>query len=262
MFLYLSKILPLLVYPLGLACTLVLLAFVIRRDRWQKGVLALAFLLLFLAGNRWVALGLAKSLEWRYFPPQGPLQADVIVILAGETRAAEFPRPMPEVGESGDRLIYAARLYQQGAAPLILHSGGSIDWVDTGDNPGQDVPTLLEIMGVPREAILLETDSRNTYESAVACRKIFEERGFRRVILVTSASHMPRSVGVFERQGIQVIPAPTDYTVTQGDGNQTQPESLATLLISILPSSENLEITTRTLKEYIGLFVYKLQGWL
>jgi uncharacterized SAM-binding protein YcdF (DUF218 family) len=224
--------------------------------------LALAFLLLFLAGNRWVAMSLAKSLEWRYFPPQGLPQADLIIILAGETRAAEFPRPMPEVGEAGDRLIYAAHLYQQGAAPLILHSGGSIDWLATGDNPGQDAPFLLEIMGVPRQAVLLETDSRNTYESAVACRKILEERGFRRVILVTSASHMPRSVGVFERQGIEVIPAPTDYTVTQMGEGPSKQMGATTLLISMLPSSESLEVTTRMLKEYIGLFVYKLQGWL
>jgi uncharacterized SAM-binding protein YcdF (DUF218 family) len=261
MFLYLSKILPLLVYPLGLACILLLLAFVFR-GRWQKGVITLAFLLLFLAGNRWVAGGLARSLEWRYFPPQGSLHADVIVVLAGETRAEEFPRSMPEVGESGDRLLYAAHLYHQGAAPLILHSGGFIDWLETGDNPGQDAPLLLGMMGVPREVVLLETDSRNTYESAVACRKILEERGLRRVILVTSASHMPRAVGVFKRQGIDVIPAPTDYTVTQADRDFSQQDGAVSLLISILPSSENLGVTTRMLKEYIGIFVYKLQGWL
>lgn len=262
MFRYLSKILPLLVYPLGLACVLILLAFVIQRSRWQKGFLVLAFLLLFLGGNHWVTLWLARSLEWRYFPPQGPLQADVIVILASGTRVAEFPRAIPEVGEVGDRLIYAAHLYQQGAAPLILHCGKANNLQNTGDSTGGGIFTLLGIMGVPREAVLLETTSENTHENAVVCGKILGERDLRRVILVTSAAHMPRAVGVFEHQGINVIPAPTGYTADQGDMVIHMPKDVYNFLTVLLPNADNLKTTTRMLKEYIGLFIYKLQGWL
>jgi len=262
MFRSLSKILPLLVYPLGLACILVLLAIFLSRSRWQKGVLALAFLPLFLGGNRWVTMQLARSLEWRYFPPQEPQQADVIVILASGTNEVEFPRSIPEVGEVGDRLIYAAYLYQQGVAPLILHSGESDDLLESGNNNGGKIPFLLGIMGVPREAVLLETESRSTYENAVACRDILKERGFRRVVLVTSAAHMPRSVGVFKRLGIEVIPAPTGYTATQGDVGISMPKDLYHLLISILPDADNLKTTTRMLKEYVGIFIYKLRGWM
>jgi uncharacterized SAM-binding protein YcdF (DUF218 family) len=258
MFRNLSKILPLLVYPLGLACLLIVLAFVIQLSRWQRGVLALAFLALFLGGNRWITQWLAKSLEWRYFPPRGTVNADVIIVLASGTHAAEFPRSIPEVGEVGDRLIYAAYLYQQGAAPLILHSGEAIDSTDV---PGGDIPFLLGLMGVPREAVLLETDSHDTYENAVACRKILKERGFQRVILVTSAAHMPRAVGVFKRLGIEVIPAPTGYTATQWDVGINFHKAPATLLESLLPSADNLKTTTRMLKEYLGIFTYKLRGW-
>jgi uncharacterized SAM-binding protein YcdF (DUF218 family) len=73
---------------------------------------------------------------------------------------------------------------------------------------------------------------------------------------------MPRSVGVFQRQGIDVIPAPTDYSVTQADWEQFRQAGLGSQLIFLIPSADNLEITTRILKEYIGLFVYKLRGWL
>jgi uncharacterized SAM-binding protein YcdF (DUF218 family) len=117
-------------------------------------------------------------------------------------------------------------------------------------------------MGVPPEAVLLETDSGNTYENAVACRKILKEKGFRRVILVTSAAHMPRSVGVFKRLGIEVIPAPTGYTATQGDVGISIPKNPYNFLISLLPDADNLKTTTRMLKEYVGIFIYKLRGWL
>jgi len=262
MFLYFSKLLPQLIYPVGLACLLILLSLLIRHTGWRKGLLVLAFLVLFLGGNRWVVLGLAQSLEWRYLPPGEVVKADAIVILAGDLRMADYPRSMSEIGEAGDRLIYAAQLYSQGAAPVVLYSGGNIDWLSATPGTRQDIASLLELMGVPAAAQLYETKSRNTYESAVACRQLFQEKGFRQIILVTSAAHMPRSVGVFERQGMEVIPAPTDYSVTQADWAQFKSAGLGTHLIFLFPSADNLEITTRTLKEYIGIFVYKLRGWL
>lgn len=262
MFLYLSKFLPLLVYPLGLTCVLILLALLIRSAKWQKGVLILAFLALFLGGNGWVARALAKPLEWRYLPPAATPHAEVIVILAGDERSAHFPRSTPEFGEAGDREIYAAHLYHQGAAPYILFSGGTIDWLSSEDAPWQTAEYLLKLAGVPSSALWFEKDSRNTYESAVACKKILEEKGIHRIILVTSAVHMPRSVSLFLHQGLEVIPAPTDYYVTQGDLPSLRQGGIPSLLISLLPSSDNLEITSRTLKEYIGIFIYKLLGWL
>src|SRR5574341_1637711 len=262
MFLYLSKFLPLMVYPLGLACTLILLALFIRNLRWQKIILGGAFLALYLGGNGWVANGLARSLEWLYVPPAETPHAQAIVILAGDERAAHYPRQTPEIGEAGDREIYAARLYRQGAAPLILFSGGSIEWLSADTSPGQTAAYMLEMLGVPSSAIQFETGSQNTYESAVACKKMLAAEGIQRIILVTSAVHMPRSMGLFLRQGFEVIPAPTDYTVTQADWEGAKKADLPAKLIGLLPSANNLNITTRTLKEYIGLFIYKLQGWL
>ena len=136
MFLYLSKLLPLLVYPLGLACILILLALFIRNLKWQKVLLGGAFLVLYLGGNGWVASGLARSLEWRYVPPAETPHAQTIVILAGDERAAHYPRQTPEIGEAGDREIYASHLYHEGAAPFILFSGGAIEWLSADTSPG------------------------------------------------------------------------------------------------------------------------------
>ena len=262
MFIYLSKILPPLLYPLGLACILIVAALIIRNPRWRTGVMLLALGLLLLASNRWVALGLARSLEWRYLP-QGELpNADVIVVLGGGTHSALYPRQTVEVGNAGDRLIYAALLYREGKADHLVLTGGRLDWVSAGDSPAEDMAVLLEMLGVPRQAMWLEADSRNTYENALNTRKILEGKGIKRIILVTSAAHMPRSVALFEKQGLEVIPAPTDFTITQEGWDDLKTNGLAGHILSLLPGAENLALTTQMLKEYFGIWIYRLNGWL
>ncbi len=262
MFLYLSKILPPLVYPLGLACLLVLLALLLRRQRFQRLVLLLALALLMIASNRWVALGLARSLEWRYLPNGELPQAEAIIVLGGGTLSSQYPRPIVEVDQAGDRLIYAAQLYHQGKAERLLLSGGRVDWISAGNPPAEDMAALLELLGVPRQAMWLESESRNTYENAANARALLQPLSIRRVILVTSAAHMPRALALFEKQGFQVIPAPTDFTVTFAGWQKLQGGGLATQLLAFLPSAENLALTTRMLKEYLGMLVYRLNGWI
>jgi uncharacterized SAM-binding protein YcdF (DUF218 family) len=262
MFLYLSKILPPFIYPLGLVCLLILLAIVIRRTKWQVPVLVAALALLFLGSNRLVALGLASSLEWRYLPQQPLPKADVIVVLGGGTQSQQYPRQTVEVDGAGDRVIYVASLYHQGVADHLLLSGGQIDWLSTGDASAEDMATLLALMGVPRQAMWLETTSRNTYENAVNSRAMLGPMGIRRILLVTSASHMPRSVALFEKQGFEVIPAPTDFTATRAEWDRLKSGGVGTWLLATLPSVENLSLSTRMLKEYIGMLVYRLNGWM
>lgn len=262
MFVYLSKLIPPFVYPLGLACLLIALALLARKARWKTTMLILALSLLMIGGNRWVALGLARSLEWRYLPKGEIPEAEVIVVLGGGTLSGQYPRPMVEVGNAGDRLIYAVALYRQGKAGHLLLSGGRIDWISTGDAPAEDMAELLDFLGVPLDAITLENESLNTYENALNTRKILERKGIERIILVTSAAHMPRSVGLFEKQGFEVIPAPTDFTVTEQGWENLKRGGLATQLLALLPSAGNLALTTQMLKEYLGIIIYQFNGWL
>ncbi len=260
MSIFLSKLLPLLVYPLGLTCILIVLALILhRRPRWQRKILILALLVLLIAGNRWVAMGLTRSLEWRFLPPDQMPNSDVIVVLGGGTNPAQYPRPTVEVNGAGDRIIYAATLYHQGTAERLLLSGGRIDWSKSYTTPAEEMATILEMLGVPREAMWLETESRNTYENAVNCRKILEEHEINRIILVTSALHMPRSVQLFEQQGFEVISAPTDFKVTQANWQSLKEASLVVHLIYFLPSVENISSVSSTMKEYIGISVYWLR---
>jgi len=81
------------------------------------------------------------------------------------------------------------------------------------------------------------------------------------VLLVTSALHMPRSLLIFKRQGIAAIPASTDFLVTTEDMKQQQSTPQATIL-NLLPDADQLQQFTRALKEYVGIVVYRLRGWL
>jgi uncharacterized SAM-binding protein YcdF (DUF218 family) len=263
MFLYLSKLLPLFFYPLGLASVSLIVALVTlwKRPRMAAMTISLALSLLLFSSNGWVSQWLVKSLEWQNLPLAEMPTAEAIVVLGGATRSAFPPRPTVDLSERGDRIIYAAQLYRQQKAPLIILSGGRIDWRGSGESESADMATVLTSIGIPPEALVEEPDSLNTYQNAVNVRKILQARGIKKVLLVTSAMHMPRSLKIFQRQGINVIPAPTDFLVSQGEQQELASTPKAAIL-NLLPETENLNQFTSALKEYVGSFVYYLRGWL
>lgn len=261
-FVFLSKFLPLFIFPLGLACMLLIIALL-----WSKAwrvMIVLALIALWLGSSRYVAYSLVRSLETRYSPLSGAPAADAIVVLGGGTRSGDAPRPMTEVNEAGDRLLYAARLYRDGAADVVLVTGGSIEWLQPeGIAPeANDMAELMQWLGVPAEALWLEFASRNTYENALYSRRLLAEAGRDEILLVTSALHMPRSVPLFKAQGLRTTPAPTDFLVSDAEWRNLWHGDPAALAINLLPNVEYLTYTTRCLKEYIGIAVYELRGWL
>lgn len=262
-FFFLSKFLPLFVYPLGLACLLLALIVLVRRRRWQLAFTIVAFALLWLGGNRIISMAAVRSLEWRHLPPAGLPHAPVIVVLGGGSRSADYPRPTAEVNEAGDRLLYAAWLYRQGAAPRILLSGSHAPLLGSEVVPeAETMAQVLDMIGVPREALWLEDRSRNTYENADETRALLAEEGIDEIILVTSALHMPRSVRLFEHQGLRVIPAPTDFQVTEADWAHFTRPDLGIQALNLWPSADNLMGTSWAIKEYIGMLIYSLRGWM
>ena len=261
MFVLLSKLLPILVYPASLAGILLLLALRARSSRWRLRFLAGAVGVVWILGNGWVAGGLLRSLEWRYLPQENYPQVDAIVILGGGTAPANFPRTTVEVDGAGDRVIYGAALYRQGLAPTVILTGGNLPWTDSADTPAGEMQGLLLGMGVPAEAMILETGSDNTYENAVNTWALAEPLGIRSILLVTSARHMPRSVPLFETVGFTVIPAPTDFTATARAGTRPLSETWPDLLLGLFPDAGAMMATTSVMKEYIGMGVYWLRGW-
>lgn len=262
MFVVLSKVLPLFVYPPG--CVLLVLATAVYLKKHRTPLLILAGLLLWLPSTQWVSLALVHSLEKQHPPLTAPLpQVDAIVVLGGSTLPAHAPRTLPGLNETGERLAYAAWLYEQDVSDRLLLTGGGIEWLNGGLPivEAQDMAVYLQLLGVPEEALWLETESRNTYENGLFSQKILAEQGIDTIVLVTSAFHMPRSVRIFEKQGFTVIPAPTDFNVTFLPTSGDYQRPLADYLFGLMPTARNLDKTNIALKEYLGLFVYWLRGW-
>lgn len=258
MFIFLSKLLAPLVYPLGVAATLwvVGIALHIRGKAWlgQRCVLAGVVVALCFS-NPLVGEALLGSLENDYAP--APVDSypvvDAIVVLGGMTAAPRPPRLHVEVGDAFDRLLHGLRLLRAGRAQALVLTGGVISYL-AGSNmsEAERMAALATEYGVSADQMLLETRSRNTHENALFVAQRLRERGWQRVLLVTSASHMRRGVGVFERQGIDVIAAPTDFVVVDRPFSPMR----------LMPDVDALQASSRAFKEYVGIFVYWLRDYL
>jgi uncharacterized SAM-binding protein YcdF (DUF218 family) len=261
MFLFISKLLPLFFYPLGASCILLIVSLVLWwiKSKWTPAAIGTALLILFVSGNPWFSNWLAQSLEWRYLPTELPT-ADAIVILGGGIRSQAYPRPDVDFSDAGDRVWYGATLYKQKKAPKIIVSGGSISWKGGGNPESEDLTKLLVTMGVPQTDIIQEGASLNTRDNAVYVQKILKAQNFQTILLVTSAMHMPRSMAIFKRLGIKAIAAPTDYHISQLELAEPTRQTESKIL-SFFPNEERFWLTTQAIREYIGLWVYNVKGW-
>ena len=257
MMILLSKLLPIFFYPVGLAIEFAIAAMVMHHRKKPRGAricITLSLLTLLLFSNQFMSDALVRSLENKYSPisPTAPIAA-AIVILGGGMRSNILPRLHVEFSEQGDRLIEGWRLYRAQAAPLIIPTGGGIDFIQKGKREGDEIRDILIELGVPNEAIIPENESRNTHENALFVRKLMDEKGIgKEILLVTSALHMPRSVAIFQKEGFNVIPAPADYIADLSERSW----------YALLPNVENLDHSTQAIREWKGIVVYKMLGWI
>ena len=248
----LTKLLSLLVYPLSQALLLGAVALLCRRwRRFSGAVLTLALAWLYACSTALVADALLAPLEDAY-PPRALSvvpAADAIVVLGGATRGDTHLSSMADLNAQADRLTHAVALYRADKAPLVLLSGGAA----AGNRAeAQQMADYLALMGVPRQAMLLEQQSRDTRQNARFSAPVLASAGATRILLVTSAFHLRRAIALFEREGLEVIPAPTDFQRLV-----TEPH-----LPRWLPTVDDLARSTYAIREYAGYFYYRYRNWL
>lgn len=257
-FVTLSKILPLFVYPFNIALWLIFAALFLlwrRRNRGAVVCIALASTILMVAGNPQIARFLYASHERTFLPvpvEESPT-ADAIVVLGGALNHPLPPRLSADLNSASDRLLHATRLYRAGKAPRVIITGGNVFPQPDIEAESFYMQELLEEWGVPRSAILTEGQSRNTYENAVNIRSMLSDQNISKVLLATSAFHMPRAHAVFASAGIHVIPSPTDYRVV--DANEP-------LALTFIPDIGALSAINVYIREHLGMFVYRYKGWI
>jgi uncharacterized SAM-binding protein YcdF (DUF218 family) len=255
--LLLSKLIPIVAYPLGGAIALGAIALVLSFTRFQRfgrallaGVLIGLWIMATPAFANWMSMRLESQ-----FPPvrvEALPNGDAVIVLGGFLRQPAPPRVTPDLTDAGDRALQALRIFRAGTARHIVISGGNLPWQAGLVAEAELIADLLVELGVPRSALTLDSRSRNTHENALNTAVIFKENGWGRGILVTSATHMPRAVESFRKAGVEVIPAPTDVLAIY-------PREYG--LFDFLPDAGALVKTTSAIKEMIGHKIYIYQGW-
>jgi uncharacterized SAM-binding protein YcdF (DUF218 family) len=206
--------------PFVLADVVILAALVgiwrCQGSRRRLAVLSAAFAVLLVMSLPLTGRLAVGSLEWQYPPLEGrPADATAIVVLSGSLRPTgkDGSRFQPGV-DTLYRCLLAAELYRESPC-LVLASGGRVHPEDPGPPVASAMADFLLTQGVRHEDILLEKVSRTTYENAVESSKLLGEKGIRRVVLVTDAVHLPRAVGCFRKQGMDVVPCGCRYRTLQ-----------------------------------------------
>lgn len=255
MFFYLSKIFWTFAQPVnltGLLMGLALLAFVLRRHRTGIAALSAGFLVLGL--STWTSLGalMLHPLEDRFARPvPAPAQVAGIVVLGGGFEGSvNLARGGYELNASGDRFVEAAILARRYPDARVVVTGGSGSLTLEGEADGDTAPRLLTALGVEPERLVLENRSRNTYENALFTKEMVEPQPGETWLLVTSAFHMPRSMGLFRKSGFEVVAWPADYRTAGNEYPGLTQDNF----------SDSLQNTTMAIREWIGLAAYRLTG--
>jgi uncharacterized SAM-binding protein YcdF (DUF218 family) len=217
--------------------------------------------------GRWVALGAAfgllalsisplprillRPLEDR-FPQQRDIagKVDGIIVLGG---SIGLVRGDVRFTSSASRMTKAMELARRHPEARIVFTGGGANLVSQVTVTEADAAKSYFLgQGLAPERLLLEDKSRNTHENATMTAALVQQKPGERWLLVTSAWHMPRSVGVFRKAGMRVEAYPVDYATNGTSGDFWRPYRRATI---------GLDIADDTIKEWIGLAAYRWAGY-
>jgi uncharacterized SAM-binding protein YcdF (DUF218 family) len=245
-FIFLSRVLDVLVDPLSWALLLGALALLSRRR--GPGVAAVVVLWAFStelvsAGIGWLVEGDARDTS------RPGVVYDAVIVLGGAGdvvgRGAEARL---ELNPAADRLVAANDVLRSGRARLAILAGGE---QESDVSEGEATARLLAAWGIDRDRLLVEGSSRNTRENAIETARIVRERGLTKLLLVTSAAHMPRAAGCFRAVGLEPDTLPVDRRAKLGIRR----------LGRVLPRAYALDRSADFLRELAGRIVYRAVGY-
>ncbi len=252
MFFILSKVLGFVAVPSNLVMMLGLVGAGLLSTRFSRlgwRLVIGSLLLLAVFGFSPLGNALMVSLEQR-FPRWDPARGapDGMVVLGGVvTPDVSAARNEAALNESAERLTAVAELARRYPRARIVFSGGSGSLLYRDETEAEFAVRLLESFGIARERIATENQSRNTVENAEFSRRLAAPKAGERWLLVTSAYHVPRAVGVFRRIGFPVEAHPVDWR-TRGSEDALRPFASV---------GQGLQRTDTAVREWIGLVIYR-----
>jgi uncharacterized SAM-binding protein YcdF (DUF218 family) len=255
MFFELTKILGFFTVPSNLLFLIAAAGLVLMFTRFARAGRRLAVIgmvLLALAGFSPLGNALILPLEQR-FPPWDASRGapEGIIVLGGAIGPAmSDARGEPSLNESAERMTVVAELARHYPNARIVFSGGDGSLLGDSSAEAKHALPLFESFGIPRQRVELEAASRNTAENAMLSKALVNPKPGERWLLVTSAHHMPRSVGSFRRAGFAVEAYPVDWR-TRG---------AVDLLSPFGGLAAGLARTDAAMREWIGLLAYWFTG--
>ena len=243
---YLHKILPLIFSPLMLVIGLIVLGIIFNLRKFGLiGIIILILSSLPIISNKFIAY-----LEKDYQPIEiaDVENVDAIVVLSGMIRVIGDEENLKyEFTDSLDRFFAGLDLFNNFKSPILILTMGKLPW-SIGIAEGEYLKKLAIKYGVSEENIILTNEVQNTDQEAEAIKKILVNDDAK-IILVTSAYHMPRAEKVFKAVNLNVIPFPVDFRNYRSKSN----------IIDFIPSSDSLSRTSHFIREMIGRLYYNLK---
>jgi uncharacterized SAM-binding protein YcdF (DUF218 family) len=252
---YISKVFWAVMQPAMLLLILTATGAVLLGTRYRRTGrgLVIAAAVFFIVG------GLGPLSTWMILPLEdrfpravlGDRPVDGIVVLGGseDARVAKG-RGTHALNESAERMTEAAALARRYPNAKVLFSGGSVEILREPTVEADAAGMVLRDLGVGSERLILERKARNTAENATLAKQIADPKPGERWLLVTSAWHMPRAMGLFRKAGFDVEAWPSDYR-TAGAGD-------AWMVFS--SPVEGIRRLDFVVKEWLGLAVNRLTG--
>jgi uncharacterized SAM-binding protein YcdF (DUF218 family) len=254
MFPILTRAFWLAVQPMSLVAVLLVLGLVLSlfRARWWSFTMVTgALLVLGVIGFTTFGYVLIAPLEARFVRPAEPAHIDGIVVLGGGMDGeVNDARHGWELNESGDRMVEAVRLALTHPEAKVLVAAGPAVFPVVQEPEAYAAQRMLLAFGIAPDRLVLDDKSRNTEENAQFAKSLAGAAPGQTWLLVTSAYHMPRAVGLFRKAGFAVIPWPADYLSSGVEGMRIKPDQ----------APENIIVSTTALREWIGLIGYRVVG--
>ncbi|SHL91967.1 Uncharacterized SAM-binding protein YcdF, DUF218 family [Bradyrhizobium lablabi] len=255
MFFVLSKTLGVMLLPANFLLGVGIVSVILMATRFARLGRALAvasIVLLAICGFSPLASWLLYPLEQR-FPPWNAARGapDGIIVLGGSIDAdLSATRGTPVVRNAADRIIAAAALARQYPNARVLFSGGNGNLLSNDAKEADQAGAILESLGIAKSRLMMERSSRNTQENAEFSKALVAPKAGERWLLVTSAFHMPRSIGLFRKAGFAVEPYPVDWRV----GGREDLVTFGNIAV------DGLGRTDVAVREWLGLLAYRLTG--
>ncbi|MCD2184005.1 YdcF family protein [Rhizobium sp. GN54] len=252
---YASKFFWLAAQPLSLAFFAIVVAILFGwfgRRRLQAAFMLLSAAILFVTLYTSAGTVMLQALEDRFARSTLPVGGPRCIIVLGGSFEAEViaARGGVEMNQAGDRFVETLRLLQAYPEARVLVSGGDGSFSGRYAGDATVSAAFFAAYGISPVRLIQEETSRTTFENVENTRDLLVQNGLDDCLLVTSAFHMPRAMGLFRKAGLDVVPWPTDYRTS----------GMASLQLDFTQPSSNAQLTTTALREWIGLTAYYLAG--